>query len=146
MKTRYTPDGVFEIPDPTPAAVPIDFRPPPSMQEMLRMYVRSELSRVAQDQGAESFEEADDFDIEGEEAISSPWELRSDQEAAQEEEWERQARLAGWNPAAQRSTWEEEARARGWEPPQGQSSQPAQPAQPPDGPGASSPAGSPAGQ
>lgn len=57
-------DKGHEVPDPTPVALPVGFRPPPTMVELIRMHVRRELSQAAVADGAESFEEADDFDIE----------------------------------------------------------------------------------
>lgn len=53
-----------EVPDPTPMAVPIGFKPPPTMVELIRMHIRREMSAVAQNQGAETFEESEDFDVE----------------------------------------------------------------------------------
>lgn len=55
-----------EVPDPTPVAMPVGFERPPSMIEMIRMHIRRELSEHAQSQGAETFEEAEDFEIEDE--------------------------------------------------------------------------------
>lgn len=52
-----------ELPDPTPVEVPLAFSRPPTIQEMIKQYIRRELSNQAQDQGAETFEEADDFDV-----------------------------------------------------------------------------------
>lgn len=52
-----------EYPDPTPVEVPLHFRRPPTLQEQIKAMVRGELSRHAADQGMESFEEADDFDV-----------------------------------------------------------------------------------
>lgn len=52
-----------EVPDPTPLAVPVGFRHPPSMQEMIKQYIRRELSEQASQAGAETLEEANDFDI-----------------------------------------------------------------------------------
>nr|QJB20129.1 MAG: hypothetical protein [Microvirus sp.] len=58
-----TPDG-SEIPDPIPMAPPVGFKKSPSVTEMIRNQVRSELLRAeAAKGGAETFEEADDFDV-----------------------------------------------------------------------------------
>lgn len=75
--------GRHETPDPTPVAIPVGFRPPPSMQEMIAMYVRRELSQAAGRNDQETFEEADDFDIPDEPPDpSSPWELDFDKISA----------------------------------------------------------------
>lgn len=79
---KYDDQG-RELPDQTPVARPVNFRPPPSMQELIRQYVRTELSRQADLAGDETFEEADDFDIPDDPPDpSSPWELNFDQVAA----------------------------------------------------------------
>lgn len=52
-----------EIPDPTPLAIPAGLKKPESMQDMIRRFVRIEASRIAQAEGYESFDEADDFEV-----------------------------------------------------------------------------------
>lgn len=53
-----------EVPDPTPMAPPVGYTPRPSLSEQIREMVRSERLRMeAEMLGAESFEDADDFDI-----------------------------------------------------------------------------------
>lgn len=75
--------GRHETPDPRPMAVPVGFTAPPSLIEMIRTYVRRELSQNAVKHQAESFEEADDFDVPDDPVDpSSPWELNFDQAAA----------------------------------------------------------------
>lgn len=72
-----------EIPDPTPVAVPIGFGIPESLESKIRRMVRSEsLSMAAERAGHETFEEADDFDVDDEDDMSSPWEMDFDQEMA----------------------------------------------------------------
>lgn len=63
-----------EILDPTPLAMPLKFARPPSMAEMLQRYVRGYLSNQVADQGMETFEEADDFDVGDDFDPSSPFE------------------------------------------------------------------------
>lgn len=53
-----------EIPSGVPVEVPIRFRTPQSTREVVADLVRRELSQRAQDEGFETWEEADDFDIE----------------------------------------------------------------------------------
>lgn len=63
-KERYNEwrDGKF-YPDPTPVEVPLGFKRPPSIQEMIRSYVRTALSERAAAEGRETFEEAMDFEV-----------------------------------------------------------------------------------
>lgn len=72
-------DAGQEIPDPRPVEMPIGFQRPPSLQETIQRLVRNELSDVASAGNLESFEEADDFDVE-EEEFTSPYELTEMQE------------------------------------------------------------------
>lgn len=58
---KLAPDG-SEILDPTPVAIPVRFSRPPSVVDDVRRMVAAELSRLAQDQGFESFDEAEDFE------------------------------------------------------------------------------------
>lgn len=53
-----------EMPDPTPMAPPIGYKKQPSMAELVRDVVKKALTEYAQENGMETFEEADDFDIE----------------------------------------------------------------------------------
>lgn len=52
-----------EVPDPTPVAVPSGFRRPETLAETVARLVRREVSDAAEAQGFESFEEADDFEV-----------------------------------------------------------------------------------
>lgn len=62
---RRTTDDGREIVSSVPVAPPIGYQKQPSMIEHIRNMVRSEqLRQAAEEAGAESFEEADDFDIE----------------------------------------------------------------------------------
>lgn len=61
---KQTLDG-SEIPDPTPMAPPVGYIKQPSMVDNIRNLIRSErLRQDAETAGAETFDEADDFDIE----------------------------------------------------------------------------------
>lgn len=60
---RQTLSGA-EMPDPTPMAPPIGYVKQPTMVEHMRQMIRSEHLRLAAEAaGAETFEEADDFDV-----------------------------------------------------------------------------------
>lgn len=53
-----------ELPDPVPMAPPVGYKKVPSMVDTIRDMIRSEKLRAyALEQGAETFEEADDLDI-----------------------------------------------------------------------------------
>jgi hypothetical protein len=69
-----------EILDDTPVSMPVGFKRPMSMTDMIRQYVKTEMSKQASDSGQESWEEADDFDIGDDYDPKSPWELTFDQE------------------------------------------------------------------
>lgn len=71
----------WEVLDPTPIARPLRFsRPPTQLEEIRRMMAM--VSREAEQQGHETFEEADDFDVGDDYDPQSPWELSIDQELA----------------------------------------------------------------
>lgn len=72
-----------EILDSTPCAVPVQFRPR-SYIDQVREMIKREISQAAQVQGAETFEEADDFNVGDDFDPRSPWELTADQEGYQE--------------------------------------------------------------
>lgn len=67
-------DG-WEVPDPTPVAWPAGVRRPETLTEQIRRLVRLEVSKAAAEQGMESFEEADDFDMDDDDELRSPYEL-----------------------------------------------------------------------
>lgn len=53
-----------ETPDPFPMEVPLHLQAGPSLSDTVRRLIQGELSKIADDSGYETFEEADDFDIE----------------------------------------------------------------------------------
>lgn len=65
-----------ELPDDTPVEVPLNWKRPPSMQEMIKQHIRVEMSRQAADSGFESFEESDDFEVDEDPDPLSQYELR----------------------------------------------------------------------
>lgn len=69
-----------EIPDPTPVELPTGYNKPETLQQMIQRYVRA-ASVAASDQGFETEEEADDFEVlddKGE--FHSPYQLTDMQE------------------------------------------------------------------
>lgn len=57
-------DRGYEVPDNTPVAIPARLRLPTSRAEQIRAYIRHELSMQAEADGRESFDEANDLDVE----------------------------------------------------------------------------------
>lgn len=64
-----------EVPDPRPVSVPHGWQRPLTLQEEIRRYIRVEMSKQAAQDGEETFEEADDFDVEDEDDLASPYEI-----------------------------------------------------------------------
>lgn len=79
---KYNEKGE-ELMDPTPIAIPAGYRRPPTLQEQMARYMAG-ANLLAQQQGSESFEEADDFDIGDDYDPYSPHELAYDQELGKE--------------------------------------------------------------
>ena len=75
LVSRMTPDG-RELPDPTPMALPVGFERPESIQQLIRRLVTDPSIRAdLEAQGEETFDEADDFNVEDETFDpSSPYE------------------------------------------------------------------------
>lgn len=72
---RYDEFG-REIPDPTPISLPYPFKRPEPLVEIIRRSIREEMSRHAAAEGEETFDEADDFEVDEEPDLFSPYELR----------------------------------------------------------------------
>lgn len=81
MLSTYNEKGE-ECPSDVPTSVTVKLRPSSSSADLRRM-IREELSRAAAEQGIESFEEADDFDVGEDYDPQSPWELQADQADAE---------------------------------------------------------------
>lgn len=78
-----------EVMDGTPFAVPIHLKRPPTLQEQVSRLVRSEAMRMeAARLGRESFEEAEDFDVDDDLDPRSPYEVNFDP-AEQKKDFER---------------------------------------------------------
>lgn len=64
LKARSLDNDGKLIPDPVPIAPPIGYKKAPSMVEIVRDMVKGErLAQAAREAGAETFEEAEDFDV-----------------------------------------------------------------------------------
>lgn len=59
---KYDAQG-REIPDQTPVEIPPHLARVVTRHEQMKAYIRAELSRLAAEEGEETFEEADDFDV-----------------------------------------------------------------------------------
>lgn len=64
-----------EIPDSKPMVHPLGLSVQETLADKIKRMVRYELSRQAEAQGHESFEDADDFDVGDEPELKSPYEL-----------------------------------------------------------------------
>ena len=68
-----------EVPDPTVIEPPLGYVQSPDLMEQMRQMVRNEMSRIAEANEFETFEEADDFDIDDDPVdYTSPFELYFD--------------------------------------------------------------------
>lgn len=76
MKTVMKNSMDFEPVDDTPVSIPTRLRLPQSRTDQIRAFIRAELSRSAMEDGHETFEEADDFEIDEEDFPMSPYELQ----------------------------------------------------------------------
>lgn len=56
----------WEVPDPRPVELPIGMTRPETVEQMIQRMVRGRLSDLAEEQGYETFDEANDFDVEDE--------------------------------------------------------------------------------
>lgn len=63
QKFKFLDEKGNEVPDPTPASIPAGFKVPESLQEQIKRLIRTSLSEQADEQGMETFEESEDFDI-----------------------------------------------------------------------------------
>lgn len=62
-----------EVPDPVPVAPPVGYQRQPTMVELIRDMIKRQASELAAEKGHETFEEAEDFDVEDVDP-SSPYE------------------------------------------------------------------------
>lgn len=62
-----------EVPDPTPLALPLGMKKPETLEEMMGRMLRNQ-NYLKAFEGAESFEEADDFDVGTEDNPLTPYE------------------------------------------------------------------------
>lgn len=75
----HTKDYKYEVPDKTPVEMPLGYEKPEPLEHMIARMVRT-FSMAAEAQGAESFEESDDFDVDDDSELHSPYQLSDMQE------------------------------------------------------------------
>lgn len=61
--TKHLDERGWEVPDPTPVALPAGFKRPETLAEQVQRLVRTSISREAELSGQETFEEAEDFEV-----------------------------------------------------------------------------------
>lgn len=75
MKTRPELDANgWEIPDSQPLEIPAGFRKPETLQDQIRRLIRS-ASEEAKNSGLETFEEAEDFNVDDDFDPTTPYEV-----------------------------------------------------------------------
>lgn len=62
-RLKFLDDNGHEIPDPQPVEIPARFKRPETLAEQIRRVTQGALSLQAKEQGFETFEEAEDFEI-----------------------------------------------------------------------------------
>lgn len=75
IRVRTFRGSHYEDPDPTPFAPTVGVRPKQTLEERMRQMIRDEMSYAAEQQGMESFEEADDFDVDDDSNPFSEFEI-----------------------------------------------------------------------
>lgn len=127
LRERLSPRG-REIPDPTPMAPPVGFRPAPSLSDQIREMVRSErLAREVAESGHESFEEADDFDVGDDYEPNTPFEEHFDPQGRSS--FEPLAEVNKQEAAKNKEAKEKQEAAKPPQPPQPAAKPPAEPGQ-----------------
>lgn len=69
--TKFDEHG-RELPDPTPLELPAGLKRPESLQESIRRMIRTDFSAYAESHGEDTWEEANDFDVDEDEAEIFP--------------------------------------------------------------------------
>lgn len=72
-KSRLDENG-REMPSDAQLRIPVGFKRPETLAEQVQRLVRNGLSQYAESQGKETFQEADDFDVDDEMDLHTPFE------------------------------------------------------------------------
>lgn len=79
VKAVRLDDKGREVPSSERPVIPLGFKKPESLNEMVQRFVRHAVSVQAQQAGFESFEDADDFDVDGDDVLpDTPYETEFD--------------------------------------------------------------------
>lgn len=78
-RKSYLDENGHEVLDDVPVAIPLRFQRRDNIHNEVSNLVRAEMSRLAEEQGIETFEDADDFDV------GDDYDPRSDYELSDEE-------------------------------------------------------------
>lgn len=116
-----------EYPDPTPVELPLGHHKPESLEDTMKRFVRDYVGQVfAEQQGMETFEEADDFDVDdpGEEQLFSQYDVEDMVEMEPPPPKEEEASVTPAQTASDETSSSSE-------PPPGGSQQPPSPAESP---------------
>lgn len=73
-----TDDG-YEVNNPLPLVLDTGLKRPPTLAEQIKRVLRAEIDRSAMDGGMESYEDANDFDVDEEELPVSKYEVMEDE-------------------------------------------------------------------
>lgn len=66
----------FELPNPVPIQKSLKIKRPPTLQEQIRRIIKTDLSNQAMSQGFETFDQANDFDIDEDPLPTSQYEAQ----------------------------------------------------------------------
>lgn len=72
MKTQEKRYDWKEYPDPTPVEIPIEMQRPESMDEKIKRIIQTQISAQAAMNGTETFDEANDFDVQDDFEVAEP--------------------------------------------------------------------------
>lgn len=76
-KTTFDEHG-REILDPTPLALPVGFKRPETLEAQIQRLIKGRMSQAAAEAGYETFEDAEDFEIDEDDEPSAPYEMNFD--------------------------------------------------------------------
>lgn len=91
----------WEIPDNTPVEIPSRLRLPQSRAQQIQAFIRQELSRHAMDEGHESWEEANDLEVDEFDQFGMTAYERSAEFGQDDQEYVREVHEAVKKPAAE---------------------------------------------
>lgn len=100
----YTKDKRCEIPDNTPVEIPLGYKAPETLQEMIARMIRVENMQQMAAKGMETFEEADDFDVDDDADLVSEYQMLEMQEERPYVEERRKERVPKNVPGGRRAT------------------------------------------